>query len=204
MKKTLLQISSAIFLATFACADVKSDNNKPYIAKDKSSDVDLELAEREAAPRKTGLDSDRFLVGLGSFDFHRSKHRAVAGNIEYHFMQNWLGGLNPFVGAMINHKGSVHAYAGVSLPIKVTKKIHLIPSFAPGFYLKGGGKKMGHVIEFRSQLELAYMRDDNIRVGLAINHISNASLGSKNPGAESLMLNISFPINRSKAEQKKQ
>ena len=144
---------------------------------------------------QSGLDSDRFLVGAGVFDFHRSKHRAISGNIEYHFMKNWLNIVNPFVGAMLTHKGSAHVYAGLSLPIKVTKKIYLIPSFAPGFYLKGGGKKLGHVVEFRSQLELAYMRDDKIRIGLAINHVSNASLGSKNPGQESLMLNFSFPVN---------
>lgn len=159
----------------------------------------LEAGETE---RKAGLDSDRLLVGVGVFDFHRSKHRAVAGNIEYHFMQNWLGIVNPFVGAMLNHKGSAHAYAGISIPIKLTKQIHIIPSFAPGFYLKGGGKKLGHVIEFRSQLEVAYMREDKIRIGLAINHISNASIGSKNPGAESLMLNISFPMQRKSSEQK--
>lgn len=150
-----------------------------------------------------GMETDRLLAGLGIFDFHRSKHRAVAGNLEYHWMKNWLGGLNPFVGAMVTHKGSVHGYAGISLPIKLTKKIHLIPSFAPGFYLKGGGKKLGHVIEFRSQLELAYMRDDKIRIGLAINHVSNASLGSKNPGEESLMLNVSFPLNKNKPSQPK-
>lgn len=192
-----------VFVLFFSAALADNSMGSNMAPSDNAADFNSDDKQLESTDRRSqlGLATDRLLVGLGIFEFHHSKHRAVAGNIEYHFMQNWLGGLNPFVGAMVTHKGSTHTYAGISLPIKLTKKVHFIPSFAPGFYLKGGGKKLGHVIEFRSQLEIAYMRDDKIRIGLAINHVSSASLGSKNPGEESLMLNISFPVNRPKSDR---
>ncbi|MDP6622047.1 MAG: acyloxyacyl hydrolase, partial [Alphaproteobacteria bacterium] len=63
-------------------------------------------------------------------------------------------------------------------------------------YHRGQGKDLGHWIEFRSQLELAYRFDDRSRLGVSLSHISNASLDDNNPGTESLMLNYAVPFHR--------
>ena len=57
------------------------------------------------------------------------------------------------------------------------------------------GKKLGNVVEFRSGGEIAYRFKDHSRVGFAIQHMSNASLGEKNPGEESMMFTYSYPLN---------
>ncbi len=49
-------------------------------------------------------------------------------------------------------------------------------------------------MEFRSQIEFAYRFDDRSRLGVAVSHMSNASLGESNPGTESAMLYYSLPF----------
>jgi lipid A 3-O-deacylase len=64
------------------------------------------------------------------------------------------------------------------------------PSFAPGLYYEGNGKDLGHVLEFKSEVQLSYTTSNKTSIGVSYNHISNASLGDKNPGANSYMLNF--------------
>ena len=69
-------------------------------------------------------------------------------------------------------------------------------SFGAGYYAEGGGTDLGHEIEFRSQIEVAYRFDDRSRLGLAFSHISNASIGDTNPGVEVLNDYYSIPLTR--------
>ena len=69
-------------------------------------------------------------------------------------------------------------------------KINFIPSFTPGLYSKGNGKDLGHVIEFKSELQISLDIFSNSQLGFSYNHLSNASLGTKNPGANSYMFNF--------------
>ena len=64
------------------------------------------------------------------------------------------------------------------------------PSFAPGLYHEGNGKDLGHVLEFKSEVQLSYPISDKSSLGISYNHVSNASLGDKNPGANSYMFNF--------------
>ena len=54
----------------------------------------------------------------------------------------------------------------------------------------GDGKDLGHVLEFKSEVQLSYAASDNMSLGVSYNHVSNASLGDKNPGANSYMFNF--------------
>lgn len=71
----------------------------------------------------------------------------------------------------------------------------LTPSFAVGAYEDGDGKDLGGTLEFRSAVELSYRLDDRARLGLAFDHISNASIYDDNPGTESLVLMYAIPLN---------
>ena len=53
-----------------------------------------------------------------------------------------------------------------------------------------------HPLEFRSQIEFAYRFDDRSRLGLAVSHMSNASIANENPGTESAILYYSVPLSR--------
>ena len=64
------------------------------------------------------------------------------------------------------------------------------PSFTPGYYNQGNGKDLGHAIEFKSEVQLSLDLPQNSEFGFSYNHLSNASLGTKNPGANSYMFNF--------------
>ena len=66
----------------------------------------------------------------------------------------------------------------------------IIPSFAPGYYHDGDGKDLGSPLEFKSEVQMTLDLSDTMQFGMSYNHISNASLGDKNPGANSYMFNF--------------
>jgi lipid A 3-O-deacylase len=77
---------------------------------------------------------------------------------------------------------------------RIGERFLITPSFGAGLYHDGGGKNLGHTIEFRSQLEIGYEFDDKSRIGLAGGHISNAALSDRNPGTEIINLYYHQPI----------
>ena len=84
---------------------------------------------------------------------------------------------------------------GVLLDIYFGRRLVFTPSFAPTLWFgETDDLDLGHVIEFRSQIEVAYRFDNRSRLGLSVSHYSNASLADENPGTESLLLNYSMPF----------
>ena len=68
--------------------------------------------------------------------------------------------------------------------------LNITPSFAPGLYEAGDGKDLGHALEFKSEVQLSLDLPKDSQFGFSYNHLSNASLGDKNPGANSYMFNF--------------
>ena len=85
-------------------------------------------------------------------------------------------------------------YQLVSVVTNMDKKsgrgLNLTPSFTPGIYHEGDGKDLGHLVEFKSELQISLDLSKTSELGFSYNHISNASLGDKNPGANSYMFNF--------------
>ena len=129
----------------------------------------------------------------GMFDFSdNGKKSAIIGmqhQNENLTRKSFLGTLSPITGAMITADNAVYFYTGIQAQYKIGK-INLTPSFTPGIYGKGNGKDLGHVVEFKSEVQLSLNLFENSQFGMSYNHISNASLGQKNPGANSYMFNF--------------
>ena len=105
------------------------------------------------------------------------------------YRESFLGTLQPVSGAMITADNAGYVYTGFQVPYK-SGSITFTPSFTPGLYSEGNGKDLGHVIEFKSEIQLTYELSSSSEFGFSYNHISNASLGDKNPGANSYMFNF--------------
>ena len=57
--------------------------------------------------------------------------------------------------------------------------------------MKVDGKDLGYPLEFKSEVQVSLdLSRLATELGMSYNHISNASLGTKNPGANSYMLNF--------------
>jgi len=96
---------------------------------------------------------------------------------------------------MATVEGSVYAYAGLNFDL-LFGHILFAPGFAAGYYASGHGKNLGYPIEFRSGVELAWQCDDWRRFGLHFYHLSNASIGRRNPGEESLVFFYDLPLTK--------
>ena len=139
-------------------------------------------------------DPDFIAFSAGVFDLGKNQ-TAAEGRLEYRSdFRLWF--FKPFAGVMATPDGAAYGYAGVLVDIFFGDRSVASLSFAPGAYTKGSGKNLGHELEFRSQVELAYRFDDRARLGLALSHMSNASIGRKNPGAESLVLTYAVPLRK--------
>ena len=101
----------------------------------------------------------------------------------------FLGNLSPITGVLFTTDSAGYVYTGVQAQYKLGA-LNLTPSFTPGIYHEGDGKDLGHLIEFKSELQISLDLSKTSELGFSYNHISNASLGDKNPGANSYMFNF--------------
>ena len=129
----------------------------------------------------------------GMFDFSDNGKKSTLIGFE-HQNENlnrdtFLGNLSPITGALITADNAGYFYTGVEAQYKIGS-INFTPSFTPGLYHEGDGKDLGHVIEFKSELQFSLDLSGNSQLGFSYNHISNASIGDKNPGANSYMFNF--------------
>ena len=132
-------------------------------------------------------------VYTGMFDFSDHGKRSNIIGIQHQNeslnRDTFLGNLSPVTGAMITGDSATYVYTGVQAQYKVGN-INLTPSFTPGLYGAGNGKDLGHIVEFKSEVQFSLELPSDSQLGFSYNHISNASLGEKNPGANSYMFNF--------------
>ena len=129
----------------------------------------------------------------GNFDFSDDKQAAVLVGLQHQNesleRDTIIGNISPITGAFITENSAVYVYTGFEWNVDMGN-LTFTPSFAPGLYHEGDGKDLGHVLEFKSEIQFSYELSKDASVGLSYNHISNASLGDKNPGANSYMFNF--------------
>ncbi len=138
--------------------------------------------------------SDYLNVYAGYFDVTQSDNAALQVGAEYRY-DDVYHGLRPGVGFNVTNDDAIYGYGGFFWDLYLSDSVVFTPNVVVGGFSHGDGKKLGHGIEFRSGLELNYQFEQGERVGLAFNHISNASLGDHNPGAETLLVNYQYPLN---------
>jgi lipid A 3-O-deacylase len=138
--------------------------------------------------------SPYFTGHVGWFDFIDEEEESIEFGAEYRFNPIDYG-FRPTLGLSVNTDGGVYGYGGFNWDVPlIDNQLYLIPNFMVGAYGQGDSKDLGDGIEFRSGIEMSYQLPNSHRIGVAINHISNAGLGDKNPGAETLLMNYSVPV----------
>ena len=134
-----------------------------------------------------------FNVYSGMFDFSDNGKRSALIGLQHQnenlYRDTFLGNLSPVTGALITEDTAAYIYTGVQAQYKIGI-LNLTPSFTPGLYHEGDGKDLGHMIEFKSEVQLSLDLSQSSEFGFSYNHISNASIGDKNPGANSYMFNF--------------
>ena len=155
--------------------------------------VFLFFAPVSSEENKISSNEHEFNFFSGMFDFSDDGKKSTIFGIQHQnetlFRNSFLGTLSPITGVLITADSASYFYTGVQAEYNIGK-INLTPSFTPGLYNSGDGKDLGHVVEFKSEIQVSLDLFTNSELGFSYNHISNASLGDKNPGANSYMFNF--------------
>ena len=138
-------------------------------------------------------NNTKFNIYSGMFDFSDDGKRSTLIGFQHQNTDlnkdTFLGNLSPITGLLFTTDNAAYLYTGVQAQYSIGA-LNIIPSFTPGFYNQGDGKDLGHAIEFKSEIQLSLDLPRDSQFGFSYNHLSNASLGDKNPGANSYMFNF--------------
>jgi hypothetical protein len=149
----------------------------------------LSLANSE--DKKSNDTELNFFTGM--FDFSDDKQAAGVFGLQHQnddlFRNSFLGKLSPITGGFLTENNAFYLYTGAQAEYDLGL-FTITPSFAPGYYNSGDGKDLGSALEFKSEIQMSLNLSNNTEFGMSYNHISNASLGDKNPGANSYMINF--------------
>ena len=140
------------------------------------------------------IDGDhQYNFFIGNFDFSDDKQAAALFGIQHQnemlTRDSFFGNISPITGGFITENSAAYIYSGIEWNINMGS-FEFTPSFAPGLYHEGDGKDLGHVLEFKTEVQLSYTLSNRTSFGMSYNHVSNASLGDKNPGANSYEFNL--------------
>ena len=169
MKNNYLKFICLVLIGTFITTSLKSDDVKKLI------------------------NPHEYNFFTGMFDFSDDGKKSTLVGMQHQnenlYKDTFLGTLSPVTGFLVTADTATYLYTGVQAEYNLGK-INLTPSFTPGLYDQGDGKDLGHLVEFKSELQLSFDLFKDSELGFSYNHISNASLGEKNPGANSYMFNF--------------
>ena len=141
----------------------------------------------------------RLALGAGGFDITPGAQREAGTQGvfrgEYHFGDVLIPLFSPFVGVDVTTKGGSYVYAGFGFDVNFGPNWVLTPNGAAGFYQHGtDGTRLGSWMEFRSGAELDYKFADQSRLGVSVQHTSNAGLTKYNPGEQEVLLVYQLPL----------
>ena len=150
-------------------------------------------ATKLIAAEEANINNHQLNYFTGNFDFSDDKQSAILVGFQHQDenlnRDTFLGNVSPITGGFVTENSAAYIYTGIEWNVDMGGMI-FTPSFAPGLYHEGDGKDLGHVLEFKSEVQLSYIVSNKTSFGVSYNHVSNASLGDKNPGANSYMFNF--------------
>jgi len=139
------------------------------------------------------LNETEINIYSGMFDFSDTNQAAGIIGLQHQnddlFRESFLGKISPITGGFVTEKSAFYLYTGAQAEYDIGF-FKFTPSFAPGYYNYGDGKDLGYPLEFKTEIQVSLDLSKSTEFGMSYNHISNASLGTKNPGANSYMINF--------------
>ena len=106
------------------------------------------------------------------------------------FRDTFFGKFKPMTGGFITGDSSFYLYSGVEGQYGIGP-LKILPSFAPGYYEKGSGKDLGHVLEFKSEIKIGFDIFENSSLSYSYSHLSNSTIGETNPGTDNQQITFS-------------
>ncbi len=117
-------------------------------------------------------------------------------SLEARWRHDWHR-LRPWGGVTLVDSGAWFAGAGLIYDIRLSRRAWLTLGSGPFYYTHDEeDDDLGFRLEFYSFAEASWEWRRDVRLGLRLGHLSNAGLGRRNPGTETLSLIVSMPLDR--------
>ena len=169
------------------------------------------LPAHAAVPASTSPSGtpDYIAAAFGGYDFDKDGNRdSVDYRLEYQWgashvpmmnhdwgsLDRWFQ-LHPVAGFEGNGNGMTYFNGGLNLDVPVVSNLIFTWGETVGWYGHGDDHQtLGSPFEMRSQLELGWKFDNDMRLSAYISHLSNVDTGDRNPGAEVLGGYLRVPV----------
>jgi|TARA_B110000211_G_scaffold132903_1_gene152451 lipid A 3-O-deacylase len=190
-KKTTIRDNLKSIFIKNDIKDVSVKKNKTTLLKKKKDGVLTKLFTK-----KKNDFGDNISLYTGTFDVidKEGDDKTTLIGAEHKnkdlFRNTWIGRISPTTGAFFTGKNSIYLYTGIEADYNLGP-INISPSFAPGYYEAGGGKKLGSVLEFKSEIKVGVDLPKNANLGFSYSHISNNDWGDVNPGTDNQSITFS-------------
>lgn len=149
------------------------------------------------------LQAQEVVTGIGYSDFHNSA--ADSGGFlsaDYLGARDWdLLGFETGAGltVQLHEEGDVFLGVGLQGQRALRNDWFIEASIMPGLFEEGlPANDLGSTFEIRSLVGIGRVLPNGNRVSLALSHISNASVGDRNPGLNALSFRLHVPLSRGK------
>ena len=117
-------------------------------------------------------NNTKFNIYSGMFDFSDNGKRSTLIGFQHQNVElnrdTFLGNLSPITGALFTADNAAYVYTGVQANYSLGK-LNIIPSFTPGLYEAGDGKDLGHMLEFKSEVQLSLDLPKDSQFGFSYN-----------------------------------
>ena len=145
-------------------------------------------------PRAAQAEPALLQLSAGQVGIQDSLRKPTRLGVAYRFAPIRGSRFRPAIGVAGAGGGARYSYAELRYEWWLAPRWVLAPSFAAGVFSEGDELRLGHELEFRSGLELAWRFWDHYRVGIAGYHLSNGGVGRINPGTEAIVASLSLPL----------
>jgi hypothetical protein len=118
----------------------------------------------------------------------------IGGVVEYHWQEfASAGGLsgNIAVAGRLDEDSDAWVGFGVAGKYRFGRQFFLEGSFMPGFY-HAGDTELGGSLHFRSLIGAGFEVNEKLAISLTIDHMSNGSTQTLNPGSDAITLRFTF------------
>ncbi|MDG0991367.1 MAG: acyloxyacyl hydrolase [Luminiphilus sp.] len=118
----------------------------------------------------------------------------IGGIVEYHWQEFATAGkfsANIAIAGRLDDDSDAWAGAGVAGKYRIGRRFFIEGSFMPGFY-HAGDTELGGSLHFRSLIGAGFNINENAAISLTIDHMSNGSTQTLNPGSDAISLRFTF------------
>lgn len=139
-------------------------------------------------------NSSFFGLSVGLYDALKGDDLAATLGLEWQPGVKIAGLIKPLFGALVTTDGSFLGYGGLGLPIQLNRKWLIQPSVSVGYYEEGDGFDLGRRLAYRVGSEIAYVFDNQSRLGLNIHTITNGTSIDTDDRTEVISLVYTTPL----------